>query len=58
MIDKETIKVDVVKVAHAASRKSFGIVKSGKVYRSAKDYDRKSKREQRERNKLRRGEVE
>ena len=52
------IEIDQAKVALRVSREVFGSVKGSIAHKSEKDYNRKSKKSQREKNKLRKGEYD
>lgn len=52
------IEIDQAKIARRVSREVFGTVKGSIAHKSKKDYDRKSKRQQREKHQIRRGEFE
>jgi hypothetical protein len=52
------VTIDQAKLAREVSREVFGSVKGDVAHKSKKDYDRKNKRAQRERNRIRKGEYE
>lgn len=52
------ITIDQATIARRVSREVFGTVKGSIAHKSKKDYDRKNKRAQREKNRIRKGEYE
>lgn len=57
-LDDIHIVIDQGKLAREVSRQAFGSVRGDIAHKSKRDYDRKSKRAQREKNRLRKGEYE
>ena len=52
------IEIDQAKIARRVSREVFGTVKGSVAHKSKRDYNRKSKRQQREKHQIRKGEFE
>lgn len=57
-LDNIHIVIDQAKMAREVSREVFGTVRGDIAHKSKKDYNRKGKRAQREKNRLRKGEYE